>query len=98
MDRLTSYTKEPRPRRDCGMDTYCTPMELSHRELSEPNALVCAHKHVKRGDTLYRLGDQLGSIYPIRAGFFKVCTTTECGGLQVMGFYMRGEIMGLDAV
>jgi CRP/FNR family transcriptional regulator len=40
----------------------------------------------------------LSTIYPIKAGFFKLCAVTELGDEQVMGFYMSGEIMGLDAV
>jgi CRP/FNR family transcriptional regulator len=40
----------------------------------------------------------LGSIYPIKTGFLKAYAVTERGDEQVMGFYMSGEIMGLDAV
>jgi CRP/FNR family transcriptional regulator len=83
---------------DCALGADCTPLELLARGLGERSALMCVHKHVKRGESLYRLGDPLGSIYPIRAGFFKVSTTSEGGNEQIMGFYMSGEVIGLDAV
>ena len=96
--RLIPDTRQANPRSDCGLGEYCTPVELSLGGLAEQSALVCTHKHLKLGQTLYRLGDRSGSIYPIKAGSFKVCTVTQRGDLQVMGFYMRGEILGLDAV
>src|SRR4029079_17022252 len=96
--RLVPYAMPPIPRQDCGLGEYCTPVESSLGCLAEQCALLCTHKHVKVGQALYRLGERLGSIYPIKAGSFKVCTVTQRGDLAVMGFYMRGEIMGLDAL
>jgi len=85
------------PRQNCGLGGYCTPIESSLAR-PEHDALVCSHAHVKRGETLYRLGDRLSSIYPIKAGCFRVSAITERGDHQVIGFYLRGEILGLDAV
>jgi CRP/FNR family transcriptional regulator, anaerobic regulatory protein len=97
-EQVRDCTKQLSPRSDCGLGANCIPIGLSQADVCEPHLMVCAHRHVKRGDTLYRFGDRLGSIYPIRAGLFKVYATTERGDLQVTGFYMGGEIMGLDAV
>ena len=51
-----------------------------------------------RGDTIYHMGDQLDGIYLINAGAVKVYRTTECGDQQIVGFYMPGEVIGLDAL
>ena len=61
-------------------------------------ALACTRMFVKGGEHLYLSGDPISSIYTILAGTFKTCTVTEKGKVQVMGFYMRGATMGLDAI
>ncbi len=60
--------------------------------------LACTRTLVKRGEHLYELDDPISSIYSVIAGTFKTCTVTERGEEQVLGFYMRGAIMGLDAM
>jgi CRP/FNR family transcriptional regulator len=82
----------------CGLGGHCISVGSPLRSLARNGTVICSHKHVKRGETLYRAGDSLSSIYPIKAGFFKLYAVTEHGDEQVMGFYMGGEIMGLDAV
>jgi CRP/FNR family transcriptional regulator len=51
-----------------------------------------------RGDTVYHMGDQLEGIFLVNAGAVKVYRTTECGDQQIVGFYMPGEVIGLDAL
>jgi len=53
---------------------------------------------VKRGEALYRSGDPFNSLYAIRTGFFKSNVLLEDGRDQVTGFFMPGEIMGLDGI
>lgn len=50
------------------------------------------------GDFLYRMGDQLPGLYMIHIGTLKLHRVTESGDQQIMGFFMPGEIIGLDAV
>lgn len=97
-ERLTPNIEQAGPRPDCGLGRHCASVGLSLGCLNVNGTVICTHKHVKRGKTLYRDGDPLSSIYPIKAGFFKICAVTERGDQQVMGFCMSGEIMGLDAV
>ncbi len=50
------------------------------------------------GDTLYRMGDELKGIYLINAGAIKLYRITESGDQQIIGFYVPGDVIGLDAV
>ncbi len=50
------------------------------------------------GDTLYRMGDSLRGIYLINAGAMKLHRVTESGDQQILGFYVRGDVIGLDAL
>jgi CRP/FNR family transcriptional regulator len=82
----------------CSLKELCLPMGLSHEEIEHLDQLVYTRKRVKRGEALYRSGDAFASLYAIRAGFFKSNVLLEDGRDQVTGFFMPGEIMGLDGI
>ena len=55
-------------------------------------------RRVKRGETAYRAGDKFNAIYGVRCGFLKVGNVDVLGREQIMGFFMRGELFGLDGI
>ncbi|MEO7231894.1 MAG: helix-turn-helix domain-containing protein [Polaromonas sp.] len=55
-------------------------------------------RKVKTGQILYREGDRFQFFYAVRSGTFKSNLMLADGREQVNGFYMTGEIMGLDGV
>ncbi|MGN6529970.1 MAG: fumarate/nitrate reduction transcriptional regulator Fnr [Burkholderiaceae bacterium] len=80
----------------CGLRELCLPVGFDDDEMARLDALVSMRRGVRRGETLFRRGDAFSSLYAVRAGFFKTCTTTEDGRDQVTGFQMAGELLGLD--
>jgi CRP/FNR family transcriptional regulator len=60
---------------------------------------LCSFKSVSRGSALYRAGDRFNALFQVVRGSFKaVSPATYAGSEQVLGFYMSGSIMGLDAI
>lgn len=57
--------------------------------------IATSHRELKRGDYLYRLGEPLLAIYAIRFGSFKNYVLTQDGRMQITGFKVAGEAMGL---
>ena len=55
-------------------------------------------RHVKRGAAVFQMGDLSAAIYEIRCGFFKAANFHEMGHEQIVGFFMRGELFGLDGL
>ena len=53
---------------------------------------------IHRGDHVFRAKDQFASIYAVRSGALKTYTVTEDGREQVTGFYLPGEIFGMDGM
>jgi len=82
----------------CSLRELCLPMGLSEAEIEQLDQLVYTRKRVKRGENVYRAGDDFASLYAIRSGFFKSNVILEDGRDQVTGFHMPGEIMGLDGI
>jgi CRP/FNR family transcriptional regulator len=79
----------------CNLRDLCLPGGLGEDQFSD-NAYT--RRRVKRGETLYRLGEAFAAIYAVRAGFFKSSVVLEDGRDQVTGFHMAGEIVGMDGI
>lgn len=56
------------------------------------------YRRVKRGENAFRAGDKFNAIYAVRSGFFKTGITDAVGRGQVIGFFMRGELFGLEGI
>ncbi|MDR2838916.1 MAG: fumarate/nitrate reduction transcriptional regulator Fnr [Azonexus sp.] len=82
----------------CNLRELCLPYGLSLEELERLDDLVSTRRRIKRGDSLYRVGETFSAIFAIRSGFFKTDVLLEDGREQVTGFQMAGELLGLDGI
>ena len=83
---------------NCNLRELCMPVGLSPEEMDRIEEVVASRRKIKRGGSLFRLGEKFTNLYAIRTGFFKTCVTTEDGRDQVTGFQMAGEVIGLDGI
>ena len=60
--------------------------------------IIKRHRKVRRGEFLYRAGDPFHSICAICSGAVKTYTLNRDGSMQITGFHIPGEIMGISAV
>ena len=67
-------------------------------ELERVESIVYARRRVKRGERLFNAGDEFTSVYAIRSGFFKTSLIDGDGREQVTGFFMGGELLGMDGL
>src|SRR5262249_4328190 len=104
--RFFAATPRPEPQAVARVKTLCSACNL--REICLPcglqvgtaslDDLVYTRKRIKRGETLYRAGDEFKSLYAIRTGFFKSRMVLADGRDQVIGFHMAGEVIGMDGI
>ncbi len=66
-----------------------------HRQLT---SRVRQTRVVERGRSLFDMGDAFKSLYAVRSGSIKVYTLNSDGEEQVLGFYLPGEVLGLEAI
>jgi CRP/FNR family transcriptional regulator len=71
---------------------------LSGEELDRLDSLIYLRKSIKKGTSIYRAGERFDALYAVRAGFFKTTVLLEDGRDQVTGFYMGGELLGMDGI
>ena len=84
--------------RDCGIFGLCREVNGPDADLSLPETIVKHRRLLKRGDLLYRLGDPKRAVYAIRCGSIKSYVTTDDGRVQITGFHISGELLGLGAI
>ena len=80
----------------CHLRDLCLPCGMVRSDVQRLDELKFGRRKVKASQTLYREGDRFQFIYAVRSGTFKSSLTLADGREQVSGFYIAGEVMGLD--
>lgn len=84
--------------RQCQLNALCFPHSLTFDEMDEVDDVVKRGKPLQRGQELFITGDEFTSLYAVRSGSIKAYNIDENGDEQVIGFFLPGEILGLDAI
>ncbi len=88
-----------RPRCEvCNVATLILPEYHTDEELELFEAMITHCYAVHRGDYIFHAGDTFKSIYAIKSGSIKTYTRKEAGNDQITGFYLSGELLGLEAI
>lgn len=82
----------------CSLKELCLPVGLPAIELDQLDAVIKQSRRLKKGDYLFHTGETFKSLFAIRTGFFKTSVNTSDGRDQVTGFFMSGELLGMDGV
>jgi CRP/FNR family transcriptional regulator len=65
------------------------------------DSLVAAsrrHRILQCGEPLFNIGDGAHTLYLVRSGSIKVYAISDDGDEQILGFYLPGDLVGLDAL
>lgn len=82
----------------CSLRELCLPVGLDEEEFRQLDAVIRQSRRLKKGEYLFHAGEQFTSLYAIRTGFLKTIVTLQDGRDQVTGFFMSGELMGMDGI
>lgn len=82
----------------CAFSTACLDSGYDKSRLSELHVLVEHVGPFQTGDHLFREGEHFNVIAGIRAGSVKTYVTDLAGREQVHGFFLPGEVIGLNAI
>jgi len=83
---------------DCSLRDLCLPLGLSTDDLRALEGTVKSHRKLSKGEFLYRVGDPFRSLFAIRTGSTKTCEIAADGSVQITGFHLPGELLGIDAI
>jgi CRP/FNR family transcriptional regulator, anaerobic regulatory protein len=82
----------------CHLRELCLPCGMEGSDIERLDNMMFSRHRIKAGRALYRDGDRFDFIYAVRSGTFKTSLDLADGREQVSGFYLGGEVMGLDGV
>jgi CRP/FNR family transcriptional regulator len=82
----------------CNLRETCLSGGVPAEDLERVANIVYARRRLRRGERLFSAGDQIQCLYAIRSGFFKTVLVDGQGREQITGFFMSGELLGMDAV
>lgn len=83
---------------ECSLHGLCLPAGVDGEDLGRLDAVVQRRKPLQPGETLFRAGDPLGSVFVASEGAFKTIGINEAGEEHVLGFHLPGELFGLDVI
>ncbi|HJY79234.1 MAG TPA: helix-turn-helix domain-containing protein [Burkholderiales bacterium] len=96
--RMPAAPKHAASCSSCNLRELCLPGALDGEDLARVDHLVYARRRLKRGEALYQAGTEFNAIYAIRSGSFKASLFDGEGHEQVSGFFMGGELLGLEGL
>ncbi|HSC67428.1 MAG TPA: fumarate/nitrate reduction transcriptional regulator Fnr [Cellvibrio sp.] len=83
---------------NCRLNTICLPISLHIDDIDKLNSIIQRGKPLQKGDYLYRANMPFDSVYAIRSGAVKAVSLSDSGEEQVTGFYLPGEVVGMDGI
>jgi len=84
--------------KECSLRELCLPLGLAQTDLAALEQAIKRTHKVKKGDFLYRIGEPMASLYALRAGSAKTYEISLGGDVQITGFHLAGELLGMDGI
>jgi CRP/FNR family transcriptional regulator len=82
----------------CAFSSACLEQGYDKPQLRDLHVLVEHVGPFREGDYLFREGDAFSAIAAVRAGTVKTFVADAEGREQVLGFFLPGEVIGLNAI
>lgn len=82
----------------CRLNELCLPIALNKSEIHQLDEIVERNRPFKKSEYLYRQSDKFKSVYAVRSGSFKSYILSDNGQGRVTGFFLPGEIIGMDGI
>lgn len=82
----------------CRLADICIPIALEMEDVNKLETIVNRGKALNKGEHIYREDEDFKSVYAVRLGCVKTYRLTGDGKEQVTGFYLPGEVFGVDGV
>jgi CRP/FNR family transcriptional regulator len=82
----------------CAFSGACLAQGYDKSALRELHCLVEHTGPYEAGQYIFREGDAFNAIAAVRTGTVKTCVVDPAGREQVLGFFLPGEVVGLNAI
>ena len=83
---------------DCRLSQVCLPYGLQRNEIKQLADIVKNKRPLHSDEFLYYQGSECLSLYAVKSGSFRSFIANSDGSEQTVGFYLPGELIGLDSL
>jgi len=81
----------------CMLSDLCLPLGLTRTEVRQLDDLIQSRIRLPKGAALYTPGEHSDAIYALRFGSIKTQVEDADGQVQITGFLLPGEILGMSS-
>lgn len=92
LDRLQRSCKS------CALSQLCLPADIGGTDLEQLDSIIGDKRPLERGKALFRQGNAFQAVYVVRSGSLKTFVEDPAGDVQVLGFHLPGEILGMGGL
>lgn len=82
----------------CAIRSHCLSAGMARAELAQFQENRAQLRIVRKGEQLFHFGGEFEALYVVRSGTIKVTSSATDGAEQISGFYLPGEVVGLDGI
>ncbi|WP_421910323.1 fumarate/nitrate reduction transcriptional regulator Fnr [Marinobacter sp.] len=82
----------------CSLSNLCLPLAVEESELDRLEDIMEQGRIFNRGEHIFDQSTPYRSCFAVRSGAVKTSIVSENGEEQVTGFFMPGELVGLDSM
>jgi len=80
------------------LSELCLPLGMVRNDVYKMDELIKERIRLPKGSALFHLGDKTEAVYGIRLGTIKTQLEDASGQVQITGFLLPGEILGMDGL
>ena len=80
------------------LSEICLPLGMARNDIWRLDELIKERIRLPKGTALFHLGDKTEAVYGIRSGSIKTQLEDASGQVQITGFLLPGEILGMDGL
>lgn len=80
------------------MNSLCLPLSLENKDIDKLDRIIQRGRPLRKDDYIYHVGEPFKSVFSVRSGSVKSYYVNDDGQEQVTGFYLPGEIFGMDGI
>lgn len=82
----------------CRLSDICLPLRMELDDIDRLSRIIQRRRPLQKNQYLYRANEPFRSIYAVRSGTVKATILSERGQEKIIGFYLPGELIGLDGI
>ncbi|MBS3804357.1 MAG: fumarate/nitrate reduction transcriptional regulator Fnr [Oleiphilaceae bacterium] len=82
----------------CSLSNLCLPLAVNAEDMKRLENIIQQGRSFNRGENIFKQSDPAQSCFAVRSGAVKTTMLNSSGEEQITGFFLPGEIIGLESI